>query len=346
MTAHVRATFPVFGGICGETSTTCSAGTTGTRVGMGGIGIVNNPGSRRNRRRPRTARRLRAQLGDDGDVLDAATPEELARALETFRAAGIDVLGVSGGDGTLHYVLTAAVRAWNPAPLPRILVLPGGAMNTVARGSGVRGGPERALREVLIRRRHGYPLRTVDRDLLAVSADGAPPRFGFIFGTGSIVAFLEAYYASGSPSPAMAALLVARAMGSALVNGRFAASLARRERLRVETDGDEWPDAAYLALAAGSTPDIGFGFRAFERCQEQPGFFHAFGISGSLPHLALSVPRIRRGKPWRRRLAQDEVARTLVVEGPGFRYTVDGDLYTAERTVTVRTGPGVELVVP
>ena len=43
---------------------------------------------------------------------------------------------------------------------------------------------------------------------------------------------------SNPNAPAMAALLVARAMGSALVNGRFAASLARRERLRVETDGD------------------------------------------------------------------------------------------------------------
>ena len=313
---------------------------------MGGIGIVNNPRSRRNKRRPAIARRLRAQLDSDGEVVDASTPDELERALERFRAARIDVLGVNGGDGTAHVVLTAFARAYDRAPLPKLLLLRGGAMNTVAHGNGIHGRPESILREVLIRRRHGYPLRTVDRDLLAVSADGGPPRFGFIFGTGSIVAFLEAYYATGSPTPAMAALLVARAMGSALVNGRFAASLARRERLRVETDGDEWPDAAYLALAAGSTPDIGFGFRAFERCQEQPGFFHAVGISGSLPHLALSVPRIRRGKPWRRRLAQDEVARALVVEGPGFRYTVDGDLYTAERTVTVRTGPGVELVVP
>jgi diacylglycerol kinase family enzyme len=312
---------------------------------MGGIGIVNNPRSRRNRRAPRIARRLRAQLGDDGDVLDASTPEELARALEAFRAAGVDVLGVNGGDGTIHYVLTAAVRAWG-AKLPRILLLPGGSMNTVARGSGVRGGPERALREVLIRRRHGYPLRTIERDLLRVSADDAAPTYGFIFGTGSIVSFLEAYYATGRPCPATAALLVARGVASALVNGRFAASLTRREPLRVATDGDEWPDGSYLALAAASTPDVGFGFLAFARCVEQPGFFHVVGVTGSLPQLALSVPRIRRGAPWRRRLAQDEVSRRLLVEGERPRFTVDGDLYGAERAVSVETGPGVEIVVP
>ncbi len=307
---------------------------------------MNNPRSRRNRRRPGIARRLRALLDSDGEVLDASTPDELARAVERFRAERIDVLGVNGGDGTAHYVLTAFAREWGDAPLPKLLLLRGGAMNTVAHGNGVHGGAERILREVLIRQRHRYPLRTLERDLLRVRADGGAPRYGFIFGTGSIVAFLEAYYATGRPSPAMAAALAARAILSALVAGRFAAALTRRERLRVATDGDEWPDGSFLALAAGSTPDIGFGFRAFNRCAEQPGFFHAVGLTGSVTQLALAVPRIRRGAPWRRRLAQDEVARALVVEGERPRFTVDGDLYAAERTIVVETGPAVEIVVP
>jgi len=313
---------------------------------MGGIGIVNNPRSRRNRRRPALARLLRERLGDDGEVVDASTPEELARAVDRFRAARIEVLGVNGGDGTAHYVLTAFAHAYGAEPLPAILLLRGGAMNTVADGNGVRGGPERILREVLIRLRHGYPLRTLERDLLRVSADGGDARYGFIFGTGVVVAFLEAYYATGFASPAVAALLVGRALGSALVNGKFARALARREWLRVSSDGDEWPDGSYLALAASSTPDIGFGFRAFHRCDEQPGFFHAVGVTGSLPQLALSAARIRRGRPWRRRLAQDEVVRALVVEGEGPRFTLDGDLYAAERTVSVETGPGVRIVLP
>jgi diacylglycerol kinase (ATP) len=313
---------------------------------MGGIGIVNNPQARRNRRRPGIARRLRERLGDDGEVVDASTPDELEAAVERFRAAHIDVLGVNGGDGTTAYVLSAFARAYGREPLPKLLLLRGGAMNTVARGNGVRGGPEGILREVLIRRRHGYPLRTRERDLLRVTADGGAPRYGFIFGTGIVVAFLERYYASGHPSPAMAALLVARAAGSALFNGEFARALTRREPLRVATDGDEWPDGSYLALAAGSTPDIGFGFRAFARCDEQPGFFHAVGVVGPVAALAMSVPRIRVGAPWRRRIAQDEVARTLVIQAERPRFTVDGDIYAAERTVTVETGPGVEIVLP
>jgi diacylglycerol kinase family enzyme len=313
---------------------------------MGGIGIVNNPRSRRNLRHPGAARRLRDQLGDDGEVADAATPDELERVVERFRTAGVDVVGVNGGDGTGHFVLTALARAYRDAPLPRLLLLRGGAMNTVAHGHGIGGRPERILREVLIRRRHGFPLRTTQRDLLRVAADGGEARYGFIFGTGAIVAFLEAYYGTGRPSPATAAALVARGIVSALVGGPFAAALTRRARVRVVTDGDEWEDGSFLAVAAGSTPEAGFGFQAFHRCGEQPGFFHAVGVTGTVGQLARSLPRLRRGRPWRRRVAQDEVARVLVLEGDGPRYTVDGDLYPARSSVRVETGPAVEIVLP
>ncbi len=312
---------------------------------MGGIGIVNNPRSRRNRSDPRIAGRLRALLGDDGEVLDASTPAELARAVARFRATGIDVLGVNGGDGTAHVVLTAFVRAYGHAPLPKLLLLRGGSMNTVAHGHGIRGRPERILRDLLVQRRQGRPSRTMERDLLAVSADGAPPTYGFIFGTGAVVAFLEKYYATGS-SPATAAALVVRAIGSAIMGGPFAETLMRRQRLRVVTDGDEWPDVPYLALVAGATPDIGFGFKAFARCAEQPGSFHAVGLTAGLLPLALALPRIRRGAPWRRALAQDEVARELVAEGDGIPFTVDGDLHEARASVRVTTGPGISLVLP
>ena len=308
---------------------------------------MNNPRSRRNRHSAGLAGRLRALVGSDGEVADAATPEELDRAVDRFRAAGVDVVGVNGGDGTGHFVLTALARAYGAAPLPRLLLLRGGAMNTVAHGHGIKGGPERILRDVLLKVRHGFPLRTTPRDLLRISADGGAPRYGFIFGTGSIVvAFLDAYYATGRPTPAVAAALVVRGVASAMVGGPFAAALTQRARLRVTTDGDEWEDGSYLAVAAASTPDAGFGFRAFQRCGEQPGFFHAVGVTGTVGQLARSLPRLRRGRPWRRRVAQDEVARELVLEGNAPRYTLDGDLYRAERLVRVETGPPVEIVLP
>lgn len=313
---------------------------------MAGIGIVNNLRSLRNRRRPETPARLRRLLDGHGEVVDASTPDELALAVERFRRAGIDVLGVNGGDGTGHRVLTAIVSAWGPRPLPALLLLRGGAMNIVARAHGMRGAPEAVLRRHLVRALAGLPPRTVERDLLRVEADGGRPLQGFLFGTGCTVAFLEAYERSPRPSPARAAWLLARAVGSAMVGGRLARALARREPLRVLADGDEWPDPAFLAVVAGAVPEMGFGFRPFSRCDEQPGFFHAVGLTGSAARVAATLPAVRLGRPWRRRVAIDAVARELLLDPAGpLGFTVDGDLYRAERAVRISSGPTVAVIV-
>jgi diacylglycerol kinase family enzyme len=312
---------------------------------MAGIGIVNNPRSRRNLRAPETARRLRALLDDDGEVADASTPDELAGAIERFRAREFDLVAVNGGDGTGHYVLTALARAYRGRPLPAIALLRGGSMNTVAHAHDLRGSPEAILRGLLEHRRSGSPLRSVVRDLLAVETDGGPPREGFLFGTGAVASFLDAYYARRNQGPLSAALLVLRTIGSAIVRGRLAQALMARERLRVVCDGEEWPDGPFLSILAGSVPEIGLGFAPFTRCDEQPGFFHAVGVTGTLLQVVAHAPRIWLGRPWRRTLAYDEVTRDLVIEGP-VRFMIDGDLYEARDAVRVRTGPPVRLVLP
>ncbi len=313
---------------------------------MGGIGIVNNPRSARNLRHPETRDRLARLLGGDGEVRDAATPEALEVALAAFRAAGVDTLGVNGGDGTNTVVLSAVVRAWGARPLPALLPLRGGTMNTLASNHAVAGSPERILHEVLEARRAGLPVPAVERDLLRVEADGGEARHGFLFGTGAAVTFLERYYATGRPSPAMAWALVARAALSALVGGRLAQALTVRQPLLVEADGEPWPDASYVAFVAGTIPSLGLGFRALSRCAEQPGSFHAVGVHGSLAQVARLLPRVHRGAPWRRRAALDAVAREVLLEGDGTPYMIDGDLFPAARRLRLATGPGVAVLGP
>jgi diacylglycerol kinase family enzyme len=314
---------------------------------MAGIGIVNNPRSRRNLRHPETGARLRQLVGAEGEVHDASTLDELAHALLRFRERGVDALGVNGGDGTAHVVLSAVVEAWRGARLPQVLLLRGGAMNTVARGQGVAGTPEGIVARLLERRRTGKAVRTVTRDLLRVEAPGLPVRHGFIFGTGAAVTFLDVYYGTGRPSPAVAFGLLARAVASAVSRGRFAGRLAEREWLRVTVDGEEWPEDRFVTVIAGATPEIGFGFAPFTRCEEQPGFFHAVGVVGSLRQIVTSLPGVYRGRAWRRRVAVDTVARELELEGlRPVRYTIDGDLYESPSQVKVATGPPVELLIP
>jgi len=313
---------------------------------MAGIGIVSNPRAHRNRQHPAAADRLARLLGDAGLLRQAETPEELDQALSDLRRAGVDLLAVNGGDGTLHRVVTALERAWGGEPWPRLLPLRGGAMNTVATSHRHGLAPEAALEKVLARRAAGLPLPTVERDLLRVSAGAEEGRLGFLFGTGIAVAFLEAWYATGRATASRALLLLLRAALSAAVGGRFAAALTRLERLRVVADGEEWPADAYLSVVAGAIPQIGFGFAPLGRCDEQPGFFHAVGVTGSASQLALRMPAVWLGRPWRRPLAVDAVVRTLLVDGREVRYTVDGDLFTAPGALQVAAGPVAEVVLP
>jgi len=309
---------------------------------MGGIGIVSNPRAAGRRRDPASAGRLARLLGSDGLALEASTPDELRRAVEAMVAARIDTLAVDGGDGTAHLVLTALAEAWGPGPLPRFLPLCGGTMNVVAANHGLTGQPAAVLADHLALRRAGRPQPVVERDLLRVEVDGGRPLLGFVFATGAAVAFLERFYA-GTPGPLRAWLLGARVAASLVRRGRLARELLRRQPLRVTADGDEWPDASWLTVLAGTVPSLGMGLRPFGRCDEQPGFFHAVGVHGTLPSLLRSLPRLRRGGPWRRRAAVDAVVRELVLEGDGIRATVDGDLYGPAQRVRITTGPPIEV---
>ncbi len=309
---------------------------------MARIVIVNNPAAWRNRRFPATAARLARTLGPDGEVVDAASPEDLTRISARLAAEPADLLAVNGGDGTAHRVIGALVAA---RALPPVALLRGGAMNVLASSHGMRAAPVRAMRAVVERIRRGLPLETVERDLLRVEADGAGPVHGLVFGTGCVVAFLEDLASRGGAAPVRAALLLARAAASALAGGRFARALSRREGIRILADGEEWERPAYLAVLAGSVPQVGFGFEPLSRCDEQPGFFHAVGITASLPRLALSLPAVWRGRPWRRRVAADAVARELVLEPEApLRFSVDGEVYGPADRLRVSVGPALQLL--
>src|ERR1700733_419066 len=109
------------------------------------IGVVLNPRSRRNLRDPRAASRLARALGDHGVVREARTLDDLYRIAEDFKKLQIDVLGISGGDGTNHVTLTGFINVYAGNQLPQIAFLRGGTMNTVANSVGIRRGKPEGL---------------------------------------------------------------------------------------------------------------------------------------------------------------------------------------------------------
>jgi len=311
---------------------------------MGGIGVVLNPRSRQNRRDPGAASRLARTLGDRGVVRTAQSREDLARIAEDFRKLKIDVLGISGGDGTNHITLTGFLEVYSDEPLPAIAFLRGGTMNTVANAVGVPPGKPDGLLTALITRyneRGATPLRVVERNVMRI--DG---HYGFIFGTGAIHGYMAEYYRHAEPNPIHAARVLYDASKNVMLGRRT--PVAERWQGSVEIEGGiRLPDRDYLCIAAGTLDQIGLSFRPFYRSGHVPGRFHILGIHTSALGFVKKLPDIWQARPMGEEHTYDHLAESAVIESRSgvVRYVLDGDLHEHHGPLEMRVGPRVKIVV-
>jgi diacylglycerol kinase family enzyme len=322
---------------------------------MSGIGVVLNPKSRRNLRDPGAALRLSRRLGDHGVLRTAGSVEELYRIAEDFRRVDIDVLAISGGDGTGHITLTGFLDVYDGHTMPHVALLRGGTMNTVANSVGVRHGKPEGLLGRLV---HAYaqrataPLVGVERHVMHVRPQGggsaSAGHYGFLFGTGVVHGFLAEYYRDGEPTPLVAARTLARGIGSALVRGEMIRRMAQPFRGSVTLgDGTEWEERDYLAVAAGTIEHIGLNFKPFYRYDQKPSTFQVLGIHASPVAFVQELPRIHKSLPMRSDKTYDALASQMVVRSAEgrMRYMIDGDLHESSgAAVCVSIGPRVQLL--
>jgi len=312
---------------------------------VSGIGVVLNPKSRRNQKDPKAATRLARQLGDHGVVRLARSIDELYRIAEDFRRLEIEVLGISGGDGTNHVTLTGFIDVWG-ASLPQIAFLRGGTMNTVANSVGIRRDRPEGLLARLIRdyaARSTQPLANVERHVMRIGA-----HYGFLFGTGAVRGFIAEYYRGGEPSPVVAAQTLVRGIGSTIVRGEMVRRMCAPFRGSVELDdGTIWEERDYFSVAAGTIDQIGLNFRPFRRFGERPSAFHMLGIHTTPLGFVVDLPRIWRAEPMRPGKTEEAIAARAVVRSSTGRveYMVDGDLHGQDGDLEISVGPRVRILV-
>jgi diacylglycerol kinase (ATP) len=309
-----------------------------------GIGLITNPRSRANQRDPSKPRKLGHLIGSHGTAEATRSLDDLYRVCEEFKKERIDILGISGGDGTMHHTLTAMIKTYGEQPLPPVAILRGGTMNTIANSLGIRGETPKLLFELVDKHRRGLgeQLQIFERELLQVG-----DKYGFIFGNGIIYNFLHEYYSTGNPSPSTAAKLILSAAASTLTRGALSQRIYRRFRARVIADGDPWACEDFITVAAAVVQQIGLGFKPFYRCDERPGSFAVLGIHTSAFGFVTELQRIHAGRPMRRDKVIDAIAREVVFQpltDEKLEYIVDGDTYTEGGDLVLRTGPRLRFI--
>lgn len=115
---------------------------------MNRIGIITNPLSRQNRRGLADVRAIVRQ-NPAAIHVEIDSIGQIPQVLSDFASDGVDLIGISGGDGTVQAVITALLNGGAYEHLPSLSVLAAGMTNVIAANVGLQGRPDRALARLL-----------------------------------------------------------------------------------------------------------------------------------------------------------------------------------------------------
>jgi diacylglycerol kinase family enzyme len=306
-----------------------------------GIGVINNPYSRKNKKNPEWLDGLGCIIGNQGTSAATKDVEDIHGMIRLFKEQEIDILAINGGDGSNSLVLTSLIEQYQDQKLPKIALLRGGTMNVVANSCGVKGTSVGLTIDLVEKYREGIPFETTWRDTLEIEG-----RYGFVFGNGFIYSFLEALYNTGKKSTWTASKLLTKGALSSVSKGSFAEDLFRPVRAKVKADGQELPQHTFSAITAGTVEQIGMNFKPFYRCEEQPKTFHMIGILCSPASFVAAMPKIYMGKKVDPKKVVEVVAHEVLLESDDpLSYTLDGENYSTGNTLKISTGPRLQIIV-
>jgi diacylglycerol kinase family enzyme len=307
------------------------------------IGIIHNPFAKGNLKRPWIAKELEKVVGDVGVFRETRNIEELPMVAEEFLEQGIETIAVNGGDGSLHLVLTAFVPVYGDKPLPKLMTLRGGTMNTMSNSLKIKGKTLGILKKAVEKIKAGEPFNEREQYLIKVSG-----KYGFMSGTGYISNFLDAYYSGSSTGPWQAIKLISRAVGSVTLRTDFINELFQKAPLKVTVDGKQLDPEEFSIVLACSVRELGLGFKPTPRAYDKPGHFHLIAATIRPGQVVPKLPGIWLGKD----LIHPEVqhsnpAKEVVVEPKGaLRWTLDGEMYETEQPLRFSVGPTITVVEP
>ena len=311
---------------------------------MPGIGIITNPYSKLNKKRPTRGRLLGYIVGQFGNLEVTNSLEDIGRVANLFKEQSIEILAINGGDGTISRTLTAFIRAYGSTPLPKVLVLRGGTINMLADNLGIRGTPE----EILVRMLECQSgLRPKEVQSLATLSVGG--QYGFLFGNGFVARYLSQFY-KNKTGRIGSVFLIIRIYLNWLFSRKRYSEVVMDEAFRVVFDG-QTTDAEInsVAMMASTVERMPLGFKLFPEARAGLSRFQFFALEMSASSLPWKLPlAILRNRPGRFFGKVSRLASRLVVSSINGRqpYTLDGELFEApEGRLAVEVGPVVQFVV-
>ncbi len=309
---------------------------------MPAFAVVLNPYASGNRRARSRVERFSSIVGEDGVVVATRDLGELRDTLEEFHEAGIEILAICGGDGSVFRAVSLVVNIWGEDPLPQMLPLRAGTINNLSRTIGARRKrPESLLAHVVKDYRRGRTHEITERGLIRVNGE----YYGYIVGAGLIVNFLRLYYSGRRPGPLRAFYLLMRLALSQLFGTTLIKGVIQPFEADVSCDGERLPFRSFSLLLASTVGHIGLGVKPFYLSARKPGYFHLLAGPATTWQLLSRLPRFFRGFPSGLDTLYDNMGARVRVEFSVPRsFTVNGDLLGPVSVLEIEAGPRVSFI--
>ncbi|WP_309643864.1 diacylglycerol kinase family protein [Phenylobacterium sp.] len=288
-------------------------------VALTTVGVVRNPRSHANRGQAAGGPVPAGVLWAEPD-----TPQDLAEAIARFADAGVDLIVVDGGDGTVREVLSALPDVYGEAP-PVLAVLASGKTNVLALDLGARPGWDLAA----VLRQAQAPTYKLRAPMVVTWAGGehAPVR-GLIVGFGAFARATQmahAVHRMGAYHNLSVALTLAGAVVRTLF-GRDESRWRRGVEAQVGIDGGAPETHARFVLIATTLKRLPFGLKPFGVPREG---MKVLDVAAPPRKLAAVLPVVLRGgddgwlaaRGYARRLAERlafQVDEAIVIDGEAF----------------------------
>lgn len=315
------------------------------------VAVVTNPNAGKNTPRAGLGKVIASILTTPHWTYNTQTLSELELAAQRIRQERTDILVIAGGDGTIHHTLTKVLREHERSPgtpLPQILIIPIGTMNTVATTIGLTRHPAVRLAELVAAKLHeNRPLDHVHLNPMRVNDE-----YGFLYGSGLVVNFLEKYYEDReNRGPKRAIKVILGTLGNellSLITFRKSKQILTRPVHAKITLPDGFappvaPQMTHTGIMCASVDQIGLGCRGMPEARSRPGHFMLRSTHLNFWGLAASLGPLWAGLPLPKSF--DAVVPNLTIDYQEPTVVqVDGDLKPPRMQDVIACGPTLSFI--
>jgi len=311
------------------------------------IGCLFNPSAKLNRKQSKKqVRDIETIIGKHGLIRSTQSKDEIPDVIKEFHKKGINILCISGGDGTISSVISHYINYCGEENTPLIVPLKGGTMNFISADAGLSFDQKTVCHNLARLISDNEQLMSIERGLIKVTDPRLNhPHYTFTWADGFIYRFMKWYYKEGGGTP-VALRLMMRSFIIYLRNKNN--DLFRQDDSRVQIDDKRVPFVNHLFIIAATVKRLVFGFRVFS---EQPKAGERFNvIYMRLPYFKKVLYRLPVGLYWG--LGSDKrgnflnlSAHSIKIEG-NRGYIIDGEVIDAEKPLDIKLemGPKIKIL--